>query len=517
MYSLGDKREVCWDKHIVDSMENASVLMHKPVRKNVVLDCNEKWEELRAGYLSIHKIGDKYRLYYRTSGSRDKKKECFCVAESLDGKSFYRLPLEKYEYDGARKNNIFFMEDRFVDNFSIHIDTNPDCPPDEKYKALSLKIEKIDGKYHLDLLYYKSADGFDFQYVCMLDVPGIFDTHNVVIWDEKEKEYKMYIRDFHDYDGSRSNYYPRDDIMEPCYRDVRLTRSKDFVHWSAPEMIRYTDNDLHIQMYTNQIMKYPRADIYLGMPVRYVNRVKDKENFKYLPDWYGLRTKYIESGDRHGTVATDCVLMTSRDGSTFERFPEAFFAPGLEKTRNWQYGEGYFSHGIVETVCDENDELTEYSFYDSEGRWGELSKIVRYTVRLDGFFSWHANYYGGTVMTKPLTFEGDSMEMNFATSSLGHVKITVCDEEGNAIEGYESGKLFGNSLCRPIDFEKPLSALSGKTVRIRFELKDADLYSFKFNRSENATDVRKVTKSAESAPKSAEMKDEELRSFKFTV
>jgi hypothetical protein len=32
-----------------------------------------------------------------------------------------------------------------------------------------------------------------------------------------------------------------------------------------------------------------------------------------------------------------------------------------------------------------------------------------------------------------------------------------------------------------VDFDAPLSALSGKAVRLRITLKDADLYSFKFN------------------------------------
>ena len=513
--NIGSTREVCWDKYLVSSMENTCVRMHKAVKKNIALDCNEKWEELRVGYLSTLKLGDTYRMYYRSSGSRNKTKECFCMAESKDGKIFKRVPCSFYEYDGAKKNNIMFMDDtRFVDNFSIHVDTNPACPPDEKFKALSLSIKKVDGKYYLDLLYYKSADGINFEKVGILDFPGIFDTHNVVLWDENEEEYKMYFRDFHDFDGSRSNYYPRDEIMEPCYRDICLTRSKDFVHWTKPEQIKYSDGDIHIQMYTNQVIKYPRANIFFGMPTRYVNRVKDTVNFKYLPDWDGLRAKYIEEGSRQGTVATDCVLMTSRDGETFDRWHEAFYAPGLEKRRNWQYGEGYFSHGLIETECDENEELTEYSFFTAEGRWGETSKVVRYTVRLDGFYSWFADYTGGTVMTKPVIFDGDALEINFATSALGYVKITLCDEDGNALEGYESGRLFGNSLSRPVDFDKELSSLAGTPVCMKIELKDADLYSFKFNKTEKKEESSVKVNGAK-AEEGADLADSEITSFKF--
>ena len=107
--------------------------------------------------------------------------------------------------------------------------------------------------------------------------------------------------------------------------------------------------------------------------------------------------------------------------------------------------------------------------------------LWRYTVRLDGFFSWRADFKGGSVLTKALTFEGDSMEINFATSALGGVRVEICDTSGNAIEGYDSGILFGDSLSRPVEFEKSLKELNGKEVKIRFTLKDADLYSFKFN------------------------------------
>jgi hypothetical protein len=40
--------------------------------------------------------------------------------------------------------------------------------------------------------------------------------------------------------------------------------------------------------------------------------------------------------------------------------------------------------------------------------------------------------------------------------------------------------MFGDTVDRPVEFEKPLSALKGKTVRLKFEMKDAHLYSFAF-------------------------------------
>ena len=56
----------------------------------------------------------------------------------------------------------------------------------------------------------------------------------------------------------------------------------------------------------------------------------------------------------------------------------------------------------------------------------------------------------------------------------------MTDENGNALDGYESNVLFGDKVDRPVRFPKSLSALSGKKVRLRFVLKDAHLYSFAF-------------------------------------
>ncbi len=487
-------REVCWDKYLWDAVEGEfSLVMQKPVKKNAALVCDKAWESARCGWSAIMKVGDTYRLYYRTWGAHDEEggpKEGYCIAESKDGKTFTRPTLCQYTLGGTKENNVFFKdESRYVDNFSVCYDENPDCPPDEKFKGLSLvfyrpPIETENGPRYAYLCYYKSAGGISFEKVGILDIPGVFDTYNVVFWDKDAKEYKMYMRDFHNADGSTSKYEPTA-AMEVAYRDFRLTTSKDFVHWSEPKMVEFSDGRIDIQHYTNQIYKYPRAEhMFVGVPVRYIKNGFDDKNFRYLPKWNGGREKLIAEQNRVGTVATDCTVITSRDGFHFERRNEAFLSPELEREYNWRYGEGYTSHRSVETASDENPEVSELSFYMHEengrGRGGN-TVFYRYTLRLDGYFSWHGGGNGGTLTTKPVTFTGGSLEINFKTTALGGLRIEILDEDGAPIEGYDSGRLFGNSLSRPVDFDAPLSALAGKAVRLRITLADADLYSFQFN------------------------------------
>jgi len=473
MKSILNDRFLCWDLEMSEYAHGVNIARHKPTRRGVALVCDSKWEGRTCGYPSVMKVGDKYRFYYRASGSDELSGEVFCIAESDDGVNFYKPSLGLYEIGGSRENNVFHMEERFIDNFTVHYDENPDCPADEKFKALSLVASN--NFYTTELALYTSRDGISFKFERILPIKGVFDTHNVLLWDKKERMYRIYLRDFHNADGSDATYEPTA-AMEKCVRDVRLSTSPDLVRWTHPVRIEFDEGVPDLELYTNQIIKYPRADIYLGMPTRYMNRRDEPASFKYLSDTDGWRSALLEKKSRIGSSVTDCVLMYSHDGLHFHRDDNAFLSPGYEKNRNWYYGDCYVTHGIVETVSDENPEVSEYSFYTGEGYRQRPIEFVRFTVRLDGFYSWRADYSGGEILTKPMKV-GGTLKINFRTSALGGIRVRVCDKAGVPIEGYDSGVLFGNSTERPVDFERELSDLVDE-VRLHFEMRDCDLYSF---------------------------------------
>jgi hypothetical protein len=172
--------------------------------------------------------------------------------------------------------------------------------------------------------------------------------------------------------------------------------------------------------------------------------------------------------------------MTSNDGFKFNRRDEAFMTPGVEARDNWWYGDCYTAYGLAETEPEENGAPNEISFYMGENYRIKNVNFRRYTIRLDGFFSWFAPYRGGEVVTKPITVSGNELHLNFATSALGGVTVTLCDEDGNELDGYQSYTMFGDSVDRLVEFEKPLSDICGKTVRLKIKMRDAHLYSFVF-------------------------------------
>ena len=482
-----DKRTLLWDMSIAEKAEGVRVNMHRPVRKNIVLKCDAPWEGEHCGYGQVMYDGEKYRLYYRGSGANagpwnmeDGSHHVLCVAYSKDGKTFEKPDLDIYEYKGSKHNNIVFMlgEKAYFDNFAIFIDKNPNCPEDEKYKSVSMFLtDKEKDTYALKV--YKSADGLHWQESgLILDGVGAFDSMNIAFWDERLGKYCLYFRGYHDLDPQ----YKIEHEKETHVRDIRVTYSDDFVNWSEPKFLDYKEDKTEFQLYTNGMIKYHRADIYLGLPTRYIDRSLDSINYKYLPDLHGYREIMGKISRRSSIAMNDTLVMYSKDGVSFTRSREAFVTPGPENGENWVYGDCYFAHGMVQTGSDFYGEPDEISIYAGTGYRSRPVTFERHTLRLDGFFSLRADYEDGEVITKPIVIEGDKLSVNFATSAIGYLKIELLDEKGNALDGYVSQRLFGDSTDRPVDFEKPLSELSGKTVRMKITMKDADFYSFCFEK-----------------------------------
>ncbi len=476
-------RFLCWDSKLIAQSENIEIRMHKPEKKGIALTCDNEWEGPHNGYASVIKCGDRYRIYYRADSMRQRLDRAavpghpvICMAESRDGGLTFRKPnIGKYDYNGTKNNNIVFSRASHIDNFSVFYDTNPDCPKDEQFKALS---EETDADGNSRLIYYASPDGIDFTEQYTLNVTGTFDTYNVMLWDENTAQYFLFYRAFQTPAGEDCLSWH--DFRPDCLRHIRVATSRDFRSWTEHGRIGFEAGQEFYQLYTNQITKYYRADnTFIGFPVRYNDRSAELQGFRHMPmaDRHENITRVY---GREGTAITDCVIMTSEDGFTFNRRDEAFLTPGVENRDNWWYGNCYTVYGLIETEAEEDGAPNEISFFVGENYRIKNVNFRRYTMRLDGFFSWSAPYRGGEVLTKPITVSGNSMHLNFATSALGDITVSLCDENGRAIEGYTSFPIFGNSVDRPVEFEKPLAALNGKQVSIRFRMKDAQLYSFAF-------------------------------------
>jgi len=482
---LGDRRELFVDEFLIQQKTNLELKLHSPVPKEVVMVRDAPWEGSGSHFETIFRDGGIIRMYYmgmeltsadgskfrHNPGHVEPRNALVCYAESTDGIHWTKPDLGLFAFNGSKQNNIIWDAPR-LDNFVPFKDSNPDCPADERYKAVS------SGKGGLYAL--KSSDGIHWSYLQKEPIitRGKFDTQNNAFWDPVRKQYWCYVRDFHGPDGE-----PTDDTKTGV-RNILVATSKDFRNWTEPRQLDYGDTPEEA-LYINGIRPYARAPhIFLGFPARYIDRPYSAAAMRDLPDAEHRRAR-MKFSPRYGTVLTDGAFMTSRDGLTFHRWGEAFIRPGPERRDGWVYGDGFVKIGLLETPAEDPTGEPELTLYTHEGHWKGPTRLRRNTIRIDGFVSLHAKRIPGEFVSKPLTFTGRELSLNFSTSAAGSIQVEIQDADGQPVPGFslaDCDELFGDTIDRTVSWRDrtDLHALAGKSIRLRMVLSDADLYSLKF-------------------------------------
>jgi len=486
---IGSQRELFVDDFLIEGLKGGAELrLHHPVPQEIVLTLDEPWEGSgSSGYQSVFRDGDIYRMYYKgwhIGFDTEKKKiipspSAMCYAESEDGIVWRKPSLGLIEFEGSRNNNIVLADGPVA---GMHIiaglmaitkDANPAALPEARYKAFVLSTKPK------GIAPFQSADGLNWS--PMTDQPvitdGAFDNQNVVFWNPAERKYRAYWRYFAKGDNNTATANPIG------VRAIRTAVSDDFLTWEEQENVTYVDSPEEA-LYNTPIKPYARAPhLLVGFPARYIERDSPSSEALPEPEHRNLR-KSVNT--RYGTALTEGLFMVSRDGVSFKRWNEAFLRPGPERPGTWNYGHQFISWQPVETKSALPGAANELSLYAPESYWtGNESVVRRYTLRIDGFVSLQASMKGGELLTKPLIFSGGELSLNFSSSAAGDVRVEIQNSEGDPFPGYsldECPPIYGDSVARTVSWigGKEVGSLAGKPVRLRFSLKDADLYSFQF-------------------------------------
>ena len=307
---------------------------------------------------------------------------------------------------------------------------------------------------------------------------GAFDSQNLAFYDPLRREYRAYWRIFTAGVADGTAWKPAG------VRAIRTATSEDFLNWGPHADLTYVDSPAE-HLYTNQVKPYHRAPhIFVGFPTRYLERGWS-DSMRALPELENREWR-AKASLRYGTAITEGLLMASRDGVKFKRWNEAFLRPGIERPGTWHYGHQYIAWHAVETKSGFEGAPNELSLYAVESYWtGNSSELRRYTLRLDGFVSISAPMSGGELLTKPFTFTGKKLALNFATSAAGDLRVEIQDSSGKALPGFaleDCPPVFGDAIDRVVTWKggADIGSLAGKPVRLRFVLKDADLYALQF-------------------------------------
>lgn len=437
VYAIGQRRELFVDSFLIDSMSGGiERRLHHPDPREVVLRLDQPWEGQSSAYFAAVRDGERVLMYYRGSVSSGSDGQVCCLAESHDGVNFQRVTTGLFEVNGSRDNNIVWMGVG-AHNFTPFLDSNPNALADERFKAVGYSHH---GK---GLGVFASPDGIHWRE--LLDHPaitnGAFDSQNLAFWDPLRNCYV----DFH--------RRGRNGV-----RDIMTCTSKDFRTWTEPVFLEYQDKRLE-HLYTNGILPYSRAPhLYLGFPARFVPS----------------RTKVA---GREYPGISDAVLMSSRDGLNFERWSNAFIRPSTEP-EVWTDRNNYPAWGLIETGPEE------FSIYWTEHYRHPGMRLRRGVIRKDGFVSLQSTGEVGEALTRPLTFSGSALEVNYATDATGWIRFELCQTDGSPIERftlYDSEDLFGNELQHRVKWHGgSIAGLSEQPIRLRIRMQNADLYSLRF-------------------------------------
>ena len=453
LFRIDGRRELFLDQRLIERIDGARLKLHAPQSREVVLEFQKPWEGIYSAYVTLMQDGDLLRFYYRglPVAKHTLDAEVTCVAESRDGIHWTKPELGLFEVNGSKANNVILARHRACHNFAPFVDRNPECPPEERYKALG-------GTGRSGLIGFTSGDGIHWREVQSTPVitKGAFDSQNVAFWSPSERKYVCYFRVF------------RDRI-----RWIARCTSDDFVNWSDPIDLELDDKPRQ-HLYTNQFVPYPRAPhIYIGFPTR------------FLPGRRAISaelTAQLKTSKDVWDFTNDCadvMLTTARRGSELRRtFLDAFIRPGLDP-KNWTSRANYAVHGIWQSTPQE------MSIYVNHNLGYETAHLRRYTLRTDGFVSINAPFEGGEFTTKPLLFKGKRLTINYASSAAGGLQVELQTLDGEIVKDHaldDCLEIIGDHIERTVIWKtgSEIGSLSGQPVRLRFRLSDADLFSFRF-------------------------------------
>ena len=277
-------------------------------------------------------------------------------------------------------------------------------------------------------------------------------------------------------------------------RSIYLATSPDFRHWSRPEPAFIADrrDDL------GSLARIERVRPLLSYP----------DNFNVMrTEFYGAGTYAAESvvvgfpwvftinanvpqGNQEGPIEVQ--LAFSRDLEIWSRPFRTPIVP-LGRPGDWDGGMILSASRAI----DVGDEVWLYYgganythgqpvLYDAAT--AERQKQYRTSIGLatwprDRFVSADAPAGGGTLVTVPLRFTGQQLEINALTKSDGEIRVELTDAAGRPIADFEQSEpLVGDNLRHRVVFpgQTDLAALVGRPICLRFHLREAELYAFAF-------------------------------------
>ncbi|MHC4675073.1 MAG: hypothetical protein ACYTBZ_21520 [Planctomycetota bacterium] len=505
---IADRRQVFIDGRFLAEAYNVALHVHQPAKTGEMnIKPEHLWEVGGVGpYSNVVKEGNTYHMWYHVMASLqwdgDDKSGSICYARSADGIHWEKPNLGVVAYKGSKDNNIIFGHGAAgamlgQDGGMVFVD--PTAPVDQKFRMLIRHPPTGKEACHI----FSSPDGIHWQLTHRNAVRAgkrgygdHLDSQNVMFYDDRLKKYVFYGRKNLEQLGRTIARGESDRVDSfPLVSDMLIVIRPDRFDLSH-------DGRAMVDYYMSAAVKYAWADdAYYMFPTTYYHYVDGKlQGFKD-----GLPSN---AGPLHSQFAA------SRDGILWQRYDRRPFVPlGMKGEFDW--GNARVVQGMVPSV----DGRQIYMYYRG-GDWlhgwdrdeknkrlltaaglgadRNIAVLSRVVLRKDGLVSVRAPYGGGEFTTPVLRFQGKELVLNIDTSATGIARVGIIRADTGTIAGYNErgADLPGytaedcdlihtaNQINRLVTWsgKSDLSALAGKPVRLRFYLRDCDLYAFQFRR-----------------------------------
>lgn len=513
---VGSRPQLFLDDHVVESAVNVHRQLHRPTRYegNPILRADMPWEQggngvyLYGGTVMFDEEDGLFKMWYRTasvdvavSGGKSSEvegayKACYAVSE--DGLRWERQPLGLVQYGGSTDNNMLPP----AEGTSSHI-RRPNllkdyAEPDPRRRYKIAYMDRVEGRWGLSKGY--SPDGIN--WTMNVGEPTYFErpvAPNGILfgWDPRMRKFAHYHRKSQavraDVDGR---------VARSRVATVRST-SNDFVDWGDTREVVWRSEadppgwspahgvDLAAVLYTE--------DLYVGFvdscSTHWVEDVPEESWDAYRSEFADYRTELLVSrdGDDWTRVAPHWEFMRPGLWGTWDSSLVGLAKPIVLDDEILFYYTGSNLPGGVANAGHPQHDLV-HRIVDGQ-RLGFGIGVAR--MRRDGFTSMDGYEPTGTLTTKPLLCEGDSLVVNvrapdraFGAESapstpFGHLGIELLDAAGEPLSGFSADDFdpFTGDDVRHVATWKgsgDLGSLAGRPVRLRFHLTNAALYSFRF-------------------------------------
>jgi hypothetical protein len=458
----------------IESMRNVTRTLNTPIQvpENPIVKPDQPWEStltLQPGTVIYDEQEHIFKMWYNSLPTESKPdiQEFMCYATSTDGIHWTKPALNLIEYHGSAANNIFLKWCSWT--LSVIKDMRePD--PARRYKLAYWVAHDVAKK---GVWVAFSADGIHWN----------LDEHNPVIPGASSGDTFCVMQD--PVSGEFWMYH-KSAIM-PIRKVSRLV-SKDFIHWKNDELVLDPDDRDQPDTEFYGLSPFPFGNQYLGL----------------LWVFHTYRQQI------------DVQLVSSRDGRTWDRSAHRRVFLPLGFMKNDYDGHAFDSEMIMAIAppVAVNGELwmyyTGYSNKHNANTHEEalldtyLGQIGVVKLPMDGFCSIDATSEG-SVVTRPVHVAGSALHITASTKTIadqdhpfdptwaqlftndrdgvGEVRVELQDEQGKIIPGFSAAE------CKPITGHivdgavawtsgKNLSALRGQSVRLKFVLQNAKLYSY---------------------------------------